>query len=62
MLFDIDGSALDAVQLAQYKADMTGKPYAVVSAPSGSLLAVPVDQCALEMLEVVCPLNGDNNG
>lgn len=55
MLFDTDGSAHDAVMLAQYKANELQKPYAVVSAPSGNLLAVPVDQCAVEALEVVWP-------
>ena len=57
MLFDTDGSAYDAVMLAQYKANEMQKPYAVVSAPSGSLLAVPMDQCAVDELEVVWPQN-----
>lgn len=55
MIFDTDGSAHDAVMLAQYKADELQKPYAVVVAPSGSLLAVPLDQCALEPLETIYP-------
>ena len=57
MLFDTDGSAYDAVMLAQYKANELQKPYAIVSAPSGALLAVPVDQCAADALEVVWPQN-----
>lgn len=57
MNFDTDGSAHDAVMLAQYKADELQKPYAVVVAPSGSLLSVPVDQNVLPALEVVWPQN-----
>lgn len=55
MFFDTDGSAHDAVMLAQYKADEMKKPYAIVCAPSGSLLAVPADQNVLEPIEVVQP-------
>ncbi|QSM00628.1 hypothetical protein [Oceanospirillum phage vB_OliS_GJ44] len=57
MIFDTDGSAHDAVMLAQYKANELQKPYAIVVAPSGSLLAVPVDQNVLPALEVVWPQN-----
>lgn len=57
MIFDTDGSAHDAVMLAQYKANELQKPYAIVVAPSGSLLSVPVDQNVLPALEVVWPQN-----
>lgn len=57
MIFDTDGSAHDAVMLAQYKANELQKPYAIVVAPSGSLLSFPVDQNVLPALEVVWPQN-----
>lgn len=48
-------NALDVVQLCHYKANELGKPYGVVLAPSGNLIAVPMDQCKVETLEVVWP-------
>lgn len=60
MLFDTDGSALDAVRLAHYKANEMQKPYAIVTAPSGGLIAVPLDQCKVEAIEIVNPTGPEN--
>lgn len=54
-MIDYDNSALDAVHLAHHKANEIGKPYCIVSAPSGGLLAVPEDQCRVDALETVYP-------
>ncbi len=55
MHFDIDGTAHDVVMTAQSRADKNQKPYAIVHGQSGRLLVAPVDQCAVEALEVVWP-------
>lgn len=53
--FDKDGDALDAVTLAHWKANETGKPYCIVSSPSGALRTVPLDHCRIAVIETIWP-------
>lgn len=50
-----DQDPLRTVEQARAKANNTGKPYCIVSAPSGGLVLCPLSQCKLEALETVYP-------